>query len=165
MATFFQGMYVITPSYNPSLQSNSQPIMLCVFPASSNDTVDSTWDISCYCCLPDSSQSANYRSPSNSRSFTRGNTKSNQNLKGQYSGQNSPVSQNAPPLPSFSNSPSLQSSFGQESGYYNEQEPKRFLNEKYAKCSVKGNFLTLAAQPKNVELGEWLAHQRMSLRT
>ena len=38
-------------------------------------------------------------------------------------------------------------------------EPKRFLNEKYAKCSVKGNFLTLAAQPKNVELGEWLAHQ------
>jgi hypothetical protein len=36
---------------------------------------------------------------------------------------------------------------------------KRFFNEKYAKCSVKGNFLTLAAQPKNVELGEWLAHQ------
>jgi hypothetical protein len=34
------------------------------------------------------------------------------------------------------------------------------MNEKYAKCSVKGNFLTLAAQPKNVELGEWLAHQR-----
>jgi len=33
------------------------------------------------------------------------------------------------------------------------------LNERYAKCSVKGNFLTLAAQPKNVELGEWLAHQ------
>ena len=43
---------------------------------------------------------------------------------------------------------------------YGEVEPKRFFNEKYAKCSVKGNFLTLAAQPKNVELGEWLAHQR-----
>lgn len=43
---------------------------------------------------------------------------------------------------------------------YTEVEPKKFFNEKYAKCSVKGNFLTLAAQPKNVELGEWLAHQR-----
>jgi hypothetical protein len=42
---------------------------------------------------------------------------------------------------------------------YSEGETKRFFNEKYAKCSVKGNFLTLAAQPKNVELGEWLAHQ------
>jgi hypothetical protein len=43
---------------------------------------------------------------------------------------------------------------------YSDGETKRFFNEKYAKCSVKGNFLTLAAQPKNVELGEWLAHQR-----
>jgi hypothetical protein len=25
--------------------------------------------------------------------------------------------------------------------------------------NVKGNFLTLCACPKNVELGEWLAHQ------
>lgn len=43
---------------------------------------------------------------------------------------------------------------------YSDGENKRFFNEKHAKCSVKGNFLTLAAQPKNVELGEWLAHQR-----
>jgi hypothetical protein len=43
---------------------------------------------------------------------------------------------------------------------YSDGEIKKFFNEKYAKCSVKGNFLTLAAQPKNVELGEWLAHQR-----
>lgn len=42
---------------------------------------------------------------------------------------------------------------------YSEGETKKFFNEKYAVCSVKGNFLTLAAQPKNVELGEWLAHQ------
>lgn len=40
-----------------------------------------------------------------------------------------------------------------------QEPPKKFLNERYAKCSVKGNFLTLTAQPKNVELGEWLAHQ------
>lgn len=52
----------------------------------------------------------------------------------------------------------MSSTFSQEVAYQ-EQEPKKFLNEKYVKCSVKGNFLTLAAQPKNVELGEWLAHQ------
>lgn len=119
------------------------------------------WDISC-CRLLRPIQNTDPVPPSFSRSFTRGNTKSNQNLKGQYSGQNSPISQHAPPLPSLTNSPSMSSSFGQESGLYNEHEPKRFLNEKYAKCSVKGNFLTLAAQPKNVELGEWLAHQCMS---
>lgn len=45
---------------------------------------------------------------------------------------------------------------------HSDVDNKRFFNEKYAKCSVKGNFLTLAAQPKNVELGEWLAHQRKS---
>jgi hypothetical protein len=50
-----------------------------------------------------------------------------------------------------------------DSNYSEGGETKRFFNEKYAKCSVKGNFLTLAAQPKNVELGEWLAHQRMDL--
>lgn len=52
----------------------------------------------------------------------------------------------------------MSSTFSSEVAYQ-EQEPKKFLNEKYVKCSVKGNFLTLAAQPKNVELGEWLAHQ------
>ena len=31
--------------------------------------------------------------------------------------------------------------------------------EKYARLGVKGNFMPLAAQPKNVDLGEWLAHQ------
>ncbi|EFQ96743.1 kinase activator [Nannizzia gypsea CBS 118893] len=36
---------------------------------------------------------------------------------------------------------------------------KYFFQEKYASLNVKGNFLTLCACPKNVELGEWLAHQ------
>lgn len=37
--------------------------------------------------------------------------------------------------------------------------PKYFFQEKYAPLNVRGNFLTLCACPKNVELGEWLAHQ------
>lgn len=41
-----------------------------------------------------------------------------------------------------------------------EAEPvKFFFREKYARLGVKGNFMPLAAQPKNVDLGEWLAHQ------
>ena len=40
--------------------------------------------------------------------------------------------------------------------------PKYFFQEKYAQLNVKGNFLTLCACPKNVELGEWLAHQSES---
>lgn len=36
---------------------------------------------------------------------------------------------------------------------------KYFAQEKYAPLNVRGNFLTLCACPKNVELGEWLAHQ------
>lgn len=97
--------------------------------------------------------------PMSSRSFGRGNTKSTQNLKAGYNNgaSQSPTFQQ-PPMPSLANSPSMSSNFSQDSSY-NDQEPKKFLNEKYAKCSVKGNFLTLAAQPKSVELGEWLAHQ------
>lgn len=40
-----------------------------------------------------------------------------------------------------------------------DEPPKFFFQEKYAKLGVKGNFMPLAAQPKNVELGDWLAHQ------
>ena len=36
---------------------------------------------------------------------------------------------------------------------------KFFFQEKYAKLGVRGNFMPLAAQPKNVDLGDWLAHQ------
>jgi len=34
-----------------------------------------------------------------------------------------------------------------------------FFREDYAGLIVKGNFMTLAAKPIHVELGEWLAHQ------
>jgi hypothetical protein len=34
-----------------------------------------------------------------------------------------------------------------------------FFREEYCNLIVKGNFMTLAAVPRNVEKGEWLAHQ------
>ena len=64
-------------------------------------------------------------------------------------------------MPPLTSSASFSSTHSVES-QYGDGEPKKFFNEKYAKCSVKGNFLTLTAQPKNVELGEWLAHQGQS---
>ena len=42
------------------------------------------------------------------------------------------------------------------------ETPKYFFLEKYAKLGVKGNFMPLAAQPVNVDLAEWLAHQSRS---
>ncbi|RMD44871.1 hypothetical protein DV735_g378, partial [Chaetothyriales sp. CBS 134920] len=97
------------------------------------------------------------------RGFARSSTKSNQNLKAGYNSSAS-SSSSAPPMPSLPNPSSLQGAVGQyaETSISIEQ-PKRFLSDKYAKCSVKGNFLTLAAQPKNVELGEWLAHQLVEM--
>jgi hypothetical protein len=101
--------------------------------------------------------------PASRQGFGKGTTKSNQNLKASYNnGAQSPSSQQ-PPMPPMATSPSIGSTYSQDIPY-NEQETKKFLNEKHAKCSVKGNFLTLAAQPKNVDLGEWLAHQRMLVR-
>ena len=41
------------------------------------------------------------------------------------------------------------------------EPPKFFFQEKYARLGVKGNFMPLSAQPTNVDLGEWLAHQGM----
>lgn len=38
-----------------------------------------------------------------------------------------------------------------------------WLNANYAKHIVKGNFLTLSAKPKTVEMGEWIAHQGRQL--
>jgi len=93
---------------------------------------------------------------SSRQGFGRGNTKSNQNLKA--AAAYSP-STTHPPMPSMTNSPSISSTYSAQSDEVYQEQPKKFLNERYAKCSVKGNFLTLAAQPKNVELGEWLAHQ------
>ncbi|KAK2735997.1 hypothetical protein FQN57_000890 [Myotisia sp. PD_48] len=57
----------------------------------------------------------------------------------------------SPPMPSPTTNESAQS---------NQRDAiKYFFQEKYAPLNVKGNFLTLCACPKNVELGEWLAHQ------
>jgi hypothetical protein len=59
-----------------------------------------------------------------------------------------------PQLPSTSSLASQQSLESQP-----DEPPKFFFKEKYATLILKGNFMTLAAQPKNVDLGEWLAHQ------
>jgi hypothetical protein len=92
--------------------------------------------------------------------FGRANTKSTQNLKAAMNGSPAPSpTSSAPEMPPLLNSPPVSSTLSYENTY-GEGSNKKFFNEKYAKCSVKGNFLTLAAQPKNVELGEWLAHQR-----
>jgi hypothetical protein len=40
-----------------------------------------------------------------------------------------------------------------------------WLNAAYAKHIVKGNFMTLSARPKTVEMGEWVAHQGSSWKT
>jgi hypothetical protein len=39
------------------------------------------------------------------------------------------------------------------------RRPPFFFREEYSSLIVKGNFMTLAAKPKLVEEGEWLAHQ------
>ncbi|KAK4175121.1 putative maintenance of ploidy protein mob2 [Triangularia setosa] len=74
-----------------------------------------------------------------------------------------------PPLPT---SPSLAETIGmdQSSGmiptadevltsYHLPPVKPLWLNCNYAKHIVKGNFLTLSAKPKTVEMGEWVAHQ------
>lgn len=70
-------------------------------------------------------------------------------------------------MPPLTTSTSLSSVLGSntENGSNNGEAPvdpeptKFFFREKYARLGVKGNFMPLAAQPKNVDLGEWLAHQ------
>ena len=44
----------------------------------------------------------------------------------------------------------------------NSRRPPFFFRDEYSSLIVKGNFMTLAAKPKLVEEGEWLAHQGMS---
>lgn len=77
----------------------------------------------------------------------------------------SPASQGPPGH--VSNSPSLASNHStiENTAVYDPDAPKYFFQEKYAPLNVKGNFLTLCACPKNVELGEWLAHQSKYLAT
>lgn len=42
------------------------------------------------------------------------------------------------------------------------RRPAFFFREEYSSLIVIGNFMTLAAKPKLVEEGEWLAHQGRS---
>ncbi|KAI9376846.1 Mob1/phocein [Aspergillus egyptiacus] len=73
----------------------------------------------------------------------------------------SPAQSPGPQAGHVSNSPSLASNHSavETNAVYDPDAPKYFFQEKYAPLNVKGNFLTLCACPKNVELGEWLAHQ------
>ncbi|KAF7720077.1 Protein kinase activator [Penicillium ucsense] len=66
----------------------------------------------------------------------------------------SPAPSNMPTSPSFPNHAGADNSVANDA-----DAPKYFFQEKYAPLNVRGNFLTLCACPKNVELGEWLAHQ------
>ena len=73
----------------------------------------------------------------------------------------------APTMPPLNQSSSFSSNTGPSSdNVANNAEqsaaaepPKFFFREKYAKLGVKGNFMPLAAQPANVDLADWLAHQ------
>jgi hypothetical protein len=92
---------------------------------------------------------------SNSRQgFGRGGNNKNQPPK-------SPAQTPQAPQPgAIPNSQSLTNSLTVDNLAANDPDaPKYFFQEKYAPLNVRGNFLTLCACPKNVELGEWLAHQ------
>lgn len=89
--------------------------------------------------------------------FGRGaNRTNNQQQKTGNSPQSSP--QTPYPPANMLHSPSLSSSLSVDT-LSDSEGTKYFFQEKYASLNVKGNFLTLCACPKNVELGEWLAHQ------
>ena len=96
-----------------------------------------------------------------------GNGNSTNNQQKGNSSQNSSPTTYAPTMPPLKTSASFSSTLGSntENSPCNadlqiEPEPtKFFFREKYARLGVRGNFMPLAAQPKNVDLGEWLAHQ------
>ncbi|OJD13102.1 hypothetical protein AJ78_06407 [Emergomyces pasteurianus Ep9510] len=96
--------------------------------------------------------------------FGRGSNKNNNNNNNNPPRLNNGA-QNQPPAGYSShssglmNSPSISSTFSVDSVTNDNDSIKYFFQEKYATLNVKGNFLTLCACPKNVELGEWLAHQ------
>ncbi len=105
--------------------------------------------------------------------FGRQSNKANGNGNGNVSQQKGNGTQNSSPttyiptMPPLTTSASFSSTLGpnSENNFTNsdnqsDAEPtKFFFREKYARLGVKGNFMPLAAQPKNVDLGEWLAHQ------
>ncbi|KAI9801995.1 MAG: hypothetical protein M1825_003051 [Sarcosagium campestre] len=77
---------------------------------------------------------------------------------------------NPPSVPPLPSSPSLSSTLNASENYPTSSasiEPTSpsaisqplFLNDQVQRFIVQGNWMTLAARPKAVELGEWLAHQ------
>ncbi|KAK2760911.1 hypothetical protein FQN54_002153 [Arachnomyces sp. PD_36] len=92
--------------------------------------------------------------------FGRGSNKNNNQQKiNNGAPQPSPTGY-APQTAPLANSPTMQSVQSVDAaGSENDNTRKYFFEEKYAPLNVKGNFLTLCACPKNVDLGEWLAHQ------
>ncbi|MCJ1286934.1 hypothetical protein MMC26_006280 [Xylographa opegraphella] len=75
----------------------------------------------------------------------------------------SPATFNPPTYPTSSTPTHLSSTMNTDNTFMEPQlepeAPKFFFREKFAKLGVKGNFMPLAAQPKNVDLGDWLASQ------
>ena len=72
-----------------------------------------------------------------------------------------------PPLSQSTSSPSnagpvAENGAGNAENLIISEPPKFFFQERFAKLGVKGNFMPLAAQPTNVELADWLAHQSES---
>ena len=74
-----------------------------------------------------------------------------------------PGSMGPPSIPAAPASPSLSTTMTtNEQAHQTNQGSKKvpfFFREEYSGLIVKGNFMTLAAQPHLVEEGEWLAHQ------
>lgn len=101
------------------------------------------------------------------RQSNKANGNGNANQQKGTSSQNSSPTAYAPGNSQLATSSSFSSTLGSTSENGSNQgdvqadvDPKKFFfMEKYARLGVKGNFMPLAAQPKNVDLGEWLAHQ------
>ena len=97
-------------------------------------------------------------------------SKGNQ-TKGTGQGTPSPTTPSYPPsgqppsVPPMPHSPALSSAMSFERQDVEapptstSRRPPFFFREEYSSLIVKGNFMTLAAKPKLVEEGEWLAHQ------
>ncbi|EER28148.1 Mob1/phocein family protein [Coccidioides posadasii C735 delta SOWgp] len=94
--------------------------------------------------------------------FGRGGNKNNNNNNPPKNGT-APSNQQSPTYSSSqtanTNASSVSSPLSADNTPSEREGIKYFFQEKYAPLNVKGNFLTLCACPKNVELGEWLAHQ------
>lgn len=64
--------------------------------------------------------------------------------------------------PAMSASAASEAHHDQTSHQSGTRKPPYFFRDEYANLIVKGNFMTLAARPKMVDEGEWLAHQGKS---